>query len=123
MTKTNDKLDEILSDFCDASCRINAATADGFGDYHTCRIPEAKQAIEALIKEKEVLAKIEELNSFIGESRPHWKQVKSHLKLGEFMHAYRGNFYPTCIVCGFCPGAMQARLDDRIAELNKEKTK
>lgn len=45
MTNLPTDIDEILEDLCDAGCRINGDTADGYGDYHTCKIPEVKQAI------------------------------------------------------------------------------
>lgn len=50
----NDEIDEILGNLCDAGCRINGDKADGFGDYHTCELPDAKAKMQALIKQARI---------------------------------------------------------------------
>ena len=58
MTKTNDKLDEILEQFA----RWTIQNVE-HGIYIPLPSPEATQAIEALIKERELEARIDELKN------------------------------------------------------------
>jgi hypothetical protein len=52
MTPTNPpqySIEEIIGNLCDAGCRINGDPADGYGDYHTCEIPQVTQKLNQLI--------------------------------------------------------------------------
>ena len=124
MTKTNDKLDEILENLVNNFAEVwDSENKEWWGfdknlGNMDAEFQVAKQAIEAYIQDREVLAKIDELEYFMGEWKPYWEQIRASLKGTAFMHTYRGNKYPGCIVCGFSPGATKVHLQDRIAKLN-----